>query len=626
MRRISNIVLIVFALLSVLHMNKTACAASGQLEKIGASGWYYPTGTSKLGNYYKWWRQNPDFKNAYHLGADIQSQMGAPVYAIGDGKIVYAREVGSYKKIGNKFLPGGVMIIEHKLANGKACYSLYGHVQNYKKSGNVAAGEQIAQIGQWDGAHHLHFGLNTASIEYRGYTDGPNDKKTYGFVDPISFLMNNPANKATPPPTVRLNNPIDVRVGMANLSWVSQNATNQRWIVSKDQNLITGLTESSDWERLCNEKGNAVCRTGTASNDRYALSDNNFLSSGTTLYWRIRVAGNGQNVISPVASFRVPSANSPPNVPPNVPPTTPLPKLTNIKISPDNTTVDVSKTQSLSVTGYDQQGKAIPMSLGATWASSNMTVGTIDNRGVFTAKSGGNTTITATSGSIKANATITVKNAVLTGWQTDGDTAIQKRIVTAARAQHLKTSGQSVVGNGYQTDIAGGDGARMLKAITIYHEWKKKPGTKTLAQIQSDMGKAFAGSLYGSAQVTKLVAQITLAYKPNNMPRNEAAVLEYLGIRKQCHEWADYIGGGEAKGRLADLKKVRPGMGLFSNLPHAMIITDVNWQNGVPVQFKVCEANWATGWINPKGAVPWERTVNCGRTVSANEGAVYVYE
>ncbi|MFA7061971.1 MAG: hypothetical protein WC156_14285 [Pedobacter sp.] len=105
------------------------------------------------------------------------------------------------------------------------------------------------------------------------------------------------------------------------------------------------------------------------------------------------------------------------------------------------------------------------------------------------------------------------------------------------------------------------------------------------------------------------------------------AVLGCLGIMRQCHEWADYIGGGEAKWTITDLKAVRPGMGYFTTLPHAMIITDVKWEKGYPVQFRVAEANWGTGWVNPNGFVPWERKVKVGREVAYSKaGTIRSYE
>ena len=260
---------------------------------------------------------------------------------------------------------------------------------------------------------------------------------------------------------------------------------------------------------------------------------------------------------------------------------------------------------------------------GMNW-SVNPVIGNAGNRPfTVTAYDANGKAGSSKNGSIQVKSQETTK---LNGWQTDGETAFQKRIVAAARALNKQSSGQSVVGSGHQTDIDGGDGDRMLNAINIYDQWKKNPGTKNETTIKGDMRKAFSKSAYGTNQVNALVDRIIAVYNPKNLPGSNSAVLSYLGIRKQCHEWADSIGGGEDKGTLGDLKKVRPGMGLFTNLPHVMIITDVNWNNGTPTQFKVCEANWATGWANPSGAVPWERTVSCGRTVSANDGTVRKYE
>lgn len=214
------------------------------------------------------------------------------------------------------------------------------------------------------------------------------------------------------------------------------------------------------------------------------------------------------------------------------------------------------------------------------------------------------------------------------GWVNDGETAAQKRIVTSARAEAGKASGQSSVGSGHLTDIAGGDGAKMRAAINIHHEWKKKPGTKTLEEIKKEMRAAFKNSAYETAQINALVDRIIEVYNPKTIPASDSAVLGYLGIRRQCHEWADYIGGKGDTKPLKDIKDVRPGMGYFIPKPneHAMIITGVLWKDDVPVSFKVAEANWASGWANPKGAVPWKRTVQNSRTVDVKIGRVGSYE
>ncbi|MDO8785080.1 MAG: hypothetical protein Q7J12_02575, partial [Syntrophales bacterium] len=216
---------------------------------------------------------------------------------------------------------------------------------------------------------------------------------------------------------------------------------------------------------------------------------------------------------------------------------------------------------------------------------------------------------------------------IVNGWQRDGETLRQKEIIIKARSWK-GSSGQSKTGSGWQTDIAGGDGTRMLSAIIIHHEWMRKPAKKTIEQVKKEMKAAFVKSQYKVAQVTALVNRITEVYNSKSIPTTESMVLGYLGIRRQCHEWADFVWGkGETK-PLKDIKEVRPGMGYFIHKPneHAMIITDVLWENGNPIKFRVAEANYGTGWENPRGSVPWERTVRNDRIVDATIGNVGSYE
>ena len=83
------------------------------------------------------------------------------------------------------------------------------------------------------------------------------------------------------------------------------------------------------------------------------------------------------------------------------------PVLTTIKVVPPTAKIIVGKNRSFMAKTFDQFNNKI--SALVTWASSNTSVGTIDNNGKFTALSAGKTTITATNGTINGSATITVK-------------------------------------------------------------------------------------------------------------------------------------------------------------------------------------------------------------------------
>ncbi|HMN30194.1 MAG TPA: M23 family metallopeptidase, partial [Caldilineaceae bacterium] len=97
---------------------------------------------------------------------------GAPVYAVADGVVAKHNPGISY--------PGNVVIIRHRLADGRDLYSMYGHVTSVKvvEGQAVTRGQQIASViyqgysGRTPSQHpsydaHLHF-------EMRWFLDGTN--------------------------------------------------------------------------------------------------------------------------------------------------------------------------------------------------------------------------------------------------------------------------------------------------------------------------------------------------------------------------------------------------------------------------------------------------------------------
>lgn len=203
------------------------------------------------------------------------------------------------------------------------------------------------------------------------------------------------------------------------------------------------------------------------------------------------------------------------------------------------------------------------------------------------------------------------------------DTTIRKRIVSLALSQIGQSSGQSVLGkgSGWETDMAGGDGQRIRNAINTYAVWRKAPGKKTLDTVKSEMRKAL-GSSYQASHLNQLVDRIMQVYQNNpNVPKDDGATLQYLGIRKQCLEWAMTVGlqaGGSSvnyhQAKAVSKADVRPGMGYYRiqrpTMTHAMIIVDVRYdRNGNPDKLKVAESNWANNWSNPPGQVPWLRSI-----------------
>ncbi len=105
---------------------------------------------------------------ARHLGEDILAEPGAPVHAIGAGRVVW-----SEMRLGEAGKPnwGGIIIVGHlHKQTEQPFYSLYGHmtdlavevgvdVQGGQQLGVIAAGS-TPDNGWWK-KPHLHFGIYT---------------------------------------------------------------------------------------------------------------------------------------------------------------------------------------------------------------------------------------------------------------------------------------------------------------------------------------------------------------------------------------------------------------------------------------------------------------------------------
>lgn len=84
------------------------------------------------------------------------------------------------------------------------------------------------------------------------------------------------------------------------------------------------------------------------------------------------------------------------------------PKLTTLSLSPDGQQVEPGKRQTFTVKGYDQHGRDFPLA-GVDWEA---TGGTMDEQGVFlAAEDEGNYVVTARSGDIGSQASITVSKS-----------------------------------------------------------------------------------------------------------------------------------------------------------------------------------------------------------------------
>ena len=158
-----------------------------------SDGFDYPVGNSKRvtgkmdGD---GWYTAQDFGENRHLGEDWNKESGGntdcglPVYAASRGTIVFAGEAGPGW--------GKVIIIRHKLPDGSAVETLYGHLSSMTRTSGQAVErrEAIGRIGDADGAYpcHLHFELRLSDCPFWGLTGPGYSDDPRGWTDPSDFI------------------------------------------------------------------------------------------------------------------------------------------------------------------------------------------------------------------------------------------------------------------------------------------------------------------------------------------------------------------------------------------------------------------------------------------------------
>jgi uncharacterized protein YjdB len=98
------------------------------------------------------------------------------------------------------------------------------------------------------------------------------------------------------------------------------------------------------------------------------------------------------------------------------------PEISSIEVLPAAVTLDIEDMQQFNATGYDQSNTEIPNII-FTWATSNESVGTIDDAGLFTALCAGDATITAENGTVTGTVGVTVSTPSLASTPTPTPTS-----------------------------------------------------------------------------------------------------------------------------------------------------------------------------------------------------------
>ncbi len=242
---------------------------------------------------------------------------------------------------------------------------------------------------------------------------------------------------------------------------------------------------------------------------------------------------------------------------------------------------------------------------------------------------------------LQASATSSVGWASETGYQT-AETSVQRAIVQRALSQVGQAAPASRLahdGGAWSTDVAGGDGIRIRSAFATYNTWRQRnqglPTNTVINSMHADLSDSYRNLTQRSELVNRIISTYEgrLSRGMSTVPQHDGEVLEFLGIRQQCVEWANasvaMVSGGNYRGytssSVGSVSQTRPGMALVNGTSHFMIITDVYWDaNGNVSRVRVAESNYANDWSNPVGQRPWERTVTSREfNVSGQIGSQY---
>lgn len=121
------------------------------------------------------------------MAQDMPAPVGHAVYAVGDGTVLESGADHGY---------GGVLVVLHKTGQGAYFKAVYGHVVRAARTAVGAKVKAGQVIGHVNSAKHVHFGIHPGrkyppdNNPYRGHTYI--ESKTYGWVDPVTYLRANP--------------------------------------------------------------------------------------------------------------------------------------------------------------------------------------------------------------------------------------------------------------------------------------------------------------------------------------------------------------------------------------------------------------------------------------------------
>jgi PGF-pre-PGF domain-containing protein len=214
------------------------------------------------------------------------------------------------------------------------------------------------------------------------------------------------------------------------------------------------------------------------------------------------------------------------------------PVLGSITVTPTTATLVVNDTKKFTATLKDQFGS--PMTgVTVTWDSSNKTVGTINDAGLFSAFAEGTTTVIASAGGLSAKAAVTVKASAPVDPTDPADPVLKSIKVTPLRATLEVEDAQKFIVTGYDQD-----GNVMPAGKIVWDSSNKTVGTISAAGVFTALAEgtttviATAGDISAEVVVTVYAVEPGLAkigFFPSAVTLNPGDSLKFEAVPLNCY-------------------------------------------------------------------------------------------
>jgi hypothetical protein len=207
------------------------------------------------------------------------------------------------------------------------------------------------------------------------------------------------------------------------------------------------------------------------------------------------------------------------------------PTLVSITGTPANPSITVGATQQFAATGTYSDNATHDITTQVTWSSSNTSVATVNTSGLATGVAPGTSTITATSGSISGNTTLTVASAgpTISSLSTTSASPMKRLTITGAGFDTAATLTVSFFdNNGFKLDVPVLEAttSSITVAVPPYINPPTgmfEPGTVNIRVLQNSTGSIVASNTLIGFQIGSLP---TLTLPPGSVTANVSGFLE----------------------------------------------------------------------------------------------------